>query len=151
MSDLLKSFIKKAQRVSSLKKRGPKAKTWNVQVEYVSLQKMARLNGQYRGKNKPTDVLSFPSPEPFFSAGFLGELVICEPVMKRQAKEQGHSLKHENEVLLVHGFLHLLGFDHEKSPSQARVMAGWEKKLLGPDRGLITRVKSVRKGSRKRK
>lgn len=91
---------------------------------------MQVLNKNYRGKNYPTDVLSFPVPEPFARMGILGELVICLPVLKAQAVEQKHSASLELDILLVHGVLHLLGFDHELGPKQAREMASWEAKLL---------------------
>jgi probable rRNA maturation factor len=92
---------------------------------------MARLNSRYRGKPRPTDVLSFPAPEPIRSLqGALGELVICLPVLTRQAREQGHRAELELWVLLAHGLLHLLGMDHEKGGKQAAEMARWEKKLL---------------------
>ena len=71
--------------------------------------------------------------------GQLGEVVICLPVLKRQARERGHSEVAELEILLVHGALHLLGFDHELGPKQAAAMARWEGKLLPARlRGLIT-------------
>lgn len=100
------------------------------QVHLVGSSKMSRLNGMYRGKNKPTDVLSFPAPVFFQKQGILGELVICTPVLRRQAKEQKHSLEAELIVLLVHGLLHLLGFDHEESMPQARAMKRVEGKLM---------------------
>ncbi len=106
---------------------------------------MRQLNREYRKKNYATDVLSFPSPDVFRIQGYLGELVVCLPVLKRQAREQGHSQKAELEVLLVHGVLHLLGMDHEKSQKEARRMARWEKKLLSSKQtgrsGLITRTR----------
>ncbi len=75
---------------------------------------MRRLNREWRKKDKPTDVLSFPSGE----RGFLGDLVIDVPYAARQARSRGHSLERELQILLVHGVLHLLGFDHEKDGGQ---------------------------------
>jgi rRNA maturation RNase YbeY len=93
---------------------------------------MRALNKRYRRKDRPTDVLSFPSPRDFRSrSGYLGDLAICVPVLRRQAREQGHAETRELRVLLVHGLLHLLGFDHEKGPRQAREMGRWEAVLLG--------------------
>jgi rRNA maturation RNase YbeY len=60
----------------------------------------------------------------------LGELVICEPILKSQAREQGHSPERELEVLLAHGLLHLLGFDHELGEKEARIMKKWEDLLV---------------------
>lgn len=92
---------------------------------------MAELNHQYRGANYATDVLSFPAPEVFRHEGNLGDIVVCLPVLKRQAEERGHAPETELWVLLVHGVLHLLGLDHERGQKQAREMQEWEEKLLG--------------------
>lgn len=67
------------------------------------------LNAQWRGKDYPTNVLSFPSEVP----GFLGELVLCCPLIVEEAKEQGKALQNHWAHLVVHGVLHLQGFDHE--------------------------------------
>jgi probable rRNA maturation factor len=91
---------------------------------------MIRLNTAYRGKAYATDVLSFPTLNPFRSQGLLGELIICLPVLKAQARNLNHSREEELDVLLIHGLLHLLGLDHEKSLKQATLMAGWEAKIL---------------------
>ncbi len=91
---------------------------------------MTVLNDRYRGKRYPTDVLSFPAPQAIYDQGWLGELILCLPVAKRQAKERNHSPLRELDILLVHGVLHLLGFDHEKSVKESRQMAAWERKLL---------------------
>ncbi|HLD99052.1 MAG TPA: rRNA maturation RNase YbeY [Bdellovibrionota bacterium] len=143
-----------AQAIPSLSRRRPVAKTgvvrqagkWSAAV-YVtsSAPAMARLNRRYRRKNSPTDVLSFEAPEPFQRHGHLGELVICLPVLKRQARELGHSPERELEVLIVHGVLHLLGMEHESV--DARPMARWESRLLaglspGRSLGLIKRARS---------
>lgn len=75
---------------------------------------MAGLNRKYRGKRGPTDVLAFPSGDPLPEGGaYLGDLVIAGPVAARAAKEAGHSYVLEIKRLLLHGILHLAGFDHE--------------------------------------
>lgn len=137
----LKAILKAAQALPKLKKMGPKTpRPWTVELNLVGAAAMTRLNGQYRGKHYATDVLSFPAPPVFNLQGLLGELVICHPTLKRQAKERGHSDRVELEVLLVHGVLHLLGMDHELGEKQAAEMARWEKKLLsGSSPGLIAR------------
>lgn len=96
----------------------------------VGRLRMTRLNLKYRGKNRPTDILSFPSPEVFRAAGDLGELIICLPVLKRQAEGLGHSPRRELDILLAHGLLHLLGLDHERGRAEARRMACFEEQLL---------------------
>ncbi len=72
-----------------------------------------RLNRTFRGKDKPTDVLSFPAMERTPEGVFhMGDIIISVPRAEKQARELGHSLAHEIEYLTVHGFLHLLGFEH---------------------------------------
>ena len=109
-----------------------------LEVNFLTTLQMKRLNFKYRKKNRPTDVLSFPSPEFFKKEGHLGEILICVDIMKKQAKETGHPVSRELKVLLGHGVLHLLGFDHEAGPKEAKLMAKWEKVLLGQS-GLIER------------
>jgi rRNA maturation RNase YbeY len=125
----------------SLNRKGPKG-PWKISLKIVGHSKMILLNARYRKKRKVTDVLSFPAPKIFRSQGILGELVICQPVAKKQARDHKHSINEELKVLMVHGLLHLLGFDHEKSTAQARSMARWEKRLLAPKSGLIVRTRS---------
>ncbi len=93
---------------------------------------MRTLNRNYRGMDRTTDVLSFALREgPFadLQPEFLGDIVISVPVAERQARERGHSLGREIEFLLVHGLLHLLGYDHERGPAQARKMQRMESLL----------------------
>lgn len=101
---------------------------------------MQDLNEEYRGKPGPTDILSFPAEEVFRRQDILGELVICAPIWLKQAKERGITWKQEGDVLLVHGLLHLLGFDHELGPEQMAKMLKWERKILGRRAGLIERA-----------
>jgi rRNA maturation RNase YbeY len=108
---------------------------WTIEVEVVGQARMRQLNRETRGKDQPTDVLSFELPLSFRSQGLLGQLVICLPVLKAQARQLGHSQAQELQVLLVHGLLHLLGFDHEKSPRAAREMGLLEERLLGQTKG----------------
>lgn len=118
------------QSMSELQARGSSKQKWKAQVSVIDGPKMRRLNFRYRGKNRVTDVLSFPSPEIFRDQGLLGDLVICLSVLKRQARELGHAPEIELDVLLTHGALHLLGFDHEKSARQAKIMHQWEIRAL---------------------
>jgi rRNA maturation RNase YbeY len=76
---------------------------------------MRTLNRRYRLIDRPTDVLSFPPfEEPPSSSLFLGDLVVDVPYAARQARRRGHSVGREVQILLAHGLLHLLGYDHEK-------------------------------------
>lgn len=91
-------------------------------VRWISDREMRRLNRQYRGKDKTTDVLSFPGdlvsageaePSPLPRLDHLGDVVISVPAARRQAEDAGHSVDRELRVLLLHGVLHCLGHDHE--------------------------------------
>lgn len=122
--------------------------SYDLQVSLVGVKRMRTLNKFYRNIDHTTDVLSFENAVPLhFPRVNLGALYLCDPVVCRQAKEQGHSFDDECLVLLTHGVLHLLGYDHEKSPVQARKMRGLESQILSAiqknkkssPRGLIER------------
>ncbi len=94
---------------------------------------MRSLNRRYRGIDRTTDVLSFSQREGQFAdirPDILGDIVISIPTAVRQAREQNHSLSQEIERLLVHGLLHLLGYDHERSPKEAHKMRCKEARLF---------------------
>ncbi len=99
------------------KKESQKLLRKNITLVFLGRAESAKLNHQFRNKSYPTDVLSFESADPF-----LGELVFCLPVLKEQAKSHNHILRLEFIYLLIHGILHLLGYDHDKSPMQAKKM-----------------------------
>ena len=104
----------------------------------VSDRRMRALNRRYRQKDRPTDVLAFPLREGRFSqfrGKLLGDVVISMPTAKRQAAALSHSLHDEVSRLLVHGVLHLLGYDHERSVRDASVMTRKEKTILRAIRG----------------
>jgi probable rRNA maturation factor len=79
-------------------------------VLFTSDQGIANLNRRYRGRKGPTDVLSFPGD----GDGHLGDVAISVPTARRQAQNEGHDLEQEIRLLLLHGILHCLGYDHEK-------------------------------------
>jgi probable rRNA maturation factor len=109
-------------------------------IALVGDKEMRPLNAKYRKKNKTTDVLSFPADNPATAKRvLLGDVIISVEQARRQAKERTHSLKREMVILLIHGILHLLGYNHERSPRQAKIMADLEVKLLNRlcERGLI--------------
>ena len=106
---------------------------------------IAKLNKQFRGKNKATDVLSFPTEGPLRGSGaeaVAGDLAISVTTALKQAREQGHSLSTEIKVLMLHGVLHLAGYDHEADSGQmARRELVLRAKLKLPQ-GLIERVEA---------
>ncbi len=90
------------------------------------------LNRDYRGKDRPTDVLAFAQREGTPVPGqdhVLGDVVISVETAARQASERGHATAHELRVLLVHGICHLLGYDHEQD-DEAEVMEAKEREIL---------------------
>lgn len=88
------------------------------------------INRQYRHKDYATNILSFPyEPLPGDKSGLLGDLVICAPVVAREAAEQGKPLRHHYAHLTVHGALHLLGYDHE-TKAEAIPMEALEVRIL---------------------
>ena len=91
------------------------------------------LNRKYRKKEKPTDVLSFPQTdesEPSCVHNLLGDIVISVETAARQAEENGVTFLSEIDRLLVHGVLHLTGYDHERSPLDAKKMRAKERALI---------------------
>ena len=91
---------------------------------------MRKLNARFRNKDYPTDVLSFPAEDGLpGAAGLLGDVIISVDKAWQQAKERRRSLDEEMVVLLIHGVLHLLGYDHERSARDARIMSRLEKKI----------------------
>jgi probable rRNA maturation factor len=96
---------------------------------------MRALNRQFRGKDKVTDVLSFPAGQ----RGFLGDIVIATGVAQRQARDAGHSAQTEFRVLALHGLLHLLGYDHEEDAGRMARAEMRLRKKAGLKEGLIER------------
>jgi probable rRNA maturation factor len=94
-------------------------------ITLVDDEEMARLNREYRGIEETTDVLSFPMHEGEFgdvAPEMLGDVVISAPTAQEMARLHGCSLSAILDLLLVHGTLHLLDFDHERGPQAARLM-----------------------------
>lgn len=118
--------------VAKIKKHVSEVDGAEFAIAFVSDRRITELNRFFRGKDSPTDVLSFPNrPEEFevsemLSANgaetpasrFLGDIVISTEQAMRQADEAGHDLKREIEQLILHGVLHLCGYDHETDDGQ---------------------------------
>ncbi len=86
-----------------------------ITVRIVDKGESQRLNSEYRDKNKPTNVLSFPfEAPPGIELDLLGDLVICADIVSQEAQQQNKSALHHWYHMLVHGSLHLMGFDHIK-------------------------------------
>jgi len=94
---------------------------------------MTAINSEYRGKNRPTDVIAFAMGEGEFgniNSNMLGDVVISLDRAKKQAMERNAQVMEEVRSLLIHGMLHLHGYDHEKDEAQRLLMEGKEKELL---------------------
>ncbi len=102
-----------------------------VSLLLVDRETMASLNERWLGEVGPTDVLAFPMDEGPIEEGpyLLGDVVICPAVASESAERSGGGVIEEVELLLVHGFLHLIGYDHVR-PSDAKVMRHRERKIL---------------------
>lgn len=105
-----------------------KIKAAAVSVALSDDKNVALLNGQYRGKPKPTNVLSFPAGTGS-SEGFIGDIVIAAETLQREAADEDICVEHHFQHLIVHGLLHLLGFDHE-TDDEAEFMEALEIKIL---------------------
>jgi probable rRNA maturation factor len=112
---------------------------YEVSLVFTDSETVQRLNRDYRGVDEPTDVLAFYMlPQKGADSSFalppdgvtrLGEVIISYPQAVAQAKEQGHSPERELILLVIHGILHLLGYDHEE-PEEEKKMRKREKELL---------------------
>jgi probable rRNA maturation factor len=121
-----------------------------VNVLVTSSRELRALNRRFRGKNKPTDVLSFP-PLPTIEADFAGDVAISADIAARNARHLGHTAAEEIKILMLHGVIHLAGFDHESDNGK---MARKEERLrraLGLPGSLIARNGSHSKPRRVRK
>lgn len=102
-------------------------------IIYISLEEIHKLNKEYRGIDRSTDVISFALEDSndfeVENLRVLGDIYICIDKMKEQAKEYGHSEKRELSFLTCHGLLHLLGYDHMEKEEE-KVMFGKQEKIL---------------------
>lgn len=107
------------------------------------------LNQQYRGVDAPTDVLSFPADDPLIDSDdeppYLGDLIIAYPYASAQASREGHALDDSLALLVVHGTLHLLGYDHDTDANRAEMWAAQEAALkhLGISPAIVPALESA--------
>lgn len=137
----LDRFIARARRAAGLRPA--------VNVLVTSNLELQSLNRRFRGKDHPTDVLSFPAL-PGLKTHHAGDIAISAEIAAQNARALGHSTAEEIKVLALHGILHLCGYDHESDNGQ---MARREQKLrraLGLPIGLIERAEQPGRGSRRR-
>jgi len=100
-----------------------------VLIRIVDKQESQQLNFQYRQQDKATNVLSFPDDLPIEINPFIGDLVICAEIVKEQAENQSKSIAAHWAHMIIHGILHLQGFDHQNN-HEAKIMEAQEIKTL---------------------
>lgn len=91
--------------------------------------RVRELNRDFRGQDKSTNVLSFPTPDPLETAPFIGDIAVAYETVAREAREQSKSLDQHSRHMIVHGFLHLLGYNHEDE-GEAEAMEALEVRVL---------------------
>jgi len=106
------------RRVAKIVLKGENREKAELSIVLVGSEKIKGLNKKYRGKNKPTDVLSFVN----VLCADLGEIIICPEAVKQNSKKYKSDFKKELTRVLVHGILHLIGYNHEKSKKEADIM-----------------------------
>jgi probable rRNA maturation factor len=130
----IRRTIKKSLKVipaNVRRKKMGRAKKHLLHVSILTAPEMKRLNKAYRKKNRPTDVLTFSRLEGLpMPAPDIGDLLLCWKVAIAQSKEYGCTIKEEIARLTAHGMLHLFGYDHEKSPREAKIMFHLQSKIL---------------------
>ena len=122
---LRRSFLRWIEAIPELRRRRAV-----VNILVVGSRQGRRYNRDFRGKDYATNVLSFPyEPLPGDKTGMLGDLVICAPVVAREAAEQGKHQRDHYAHLTIHGVLHLLGHDHQ-TEARAAPMEALERRIL---------------------
>ncbi|SFJ35033.1 MULTISPECIES: rRNA maturation RNase YbeY [unclassified Bacillus (in: firmicutes)] len=130
--DMIQQLVEKAAEIESVEDGA------ELSVTFVSNERIQEINREYRDKDQPTDVISFAMED--IGEGemeivgvemprMLGDIIISIPRAKEQAEEYGHSFDRELGFLAVHGFLHLLGYDH-MTEEEEKVMFGKQKEIL---------------------
>jgi probable rRNA maturation factor len=107
------------------------ARVDEISVLFCGDRRMRSLNRIYRKMDRPTDVLAFPSGAPAAGGVFAGDVIVSVPYAKRQARRRGESPARELDRLLLHGFLHLLGYDHETDHGEMDALEERVRSRLG--------------------
>ena len=138
-ADLAREAVGSAVRHSAFAALAESAVVAEVSVKFTSDSEVQALNGDYRGKDKATNVLSFPMAEPELLRSIaalpegeilLGDIVLAHGVCAREAAGKGVATRTHASHLVVHGMLHLLGYDHEEGEQEAEAMEAIEREAL---------------------
>jgi probable rRNA maturation factor len=135
--EILPSLIEQLEKLLQLAGQQEEVATGEVALSFVTDEEIKQLNKQYRNLDQPTDVLSFAMQEPGLDEleviydqipviEPLGDIIISIPRAIAQSEEYGHSMEREIGFLFVHGFLHLIGYDHEDETAEAEMFAKQE-------------------------
>ena len=135
----LNRFLARARRAAGLKGA--------VNVLLTSSAEMKRLNRRFRGKDKPTDVLSFPAD----ALELAGDIAISAEIAAANADQLGHSVDTELKILILHGLLHLAGYDHETDAGEMQAQEARLRRRLNLPVGLIERTNGGNLRARRRK
>jgi probable rRNA maturation factor len=135
----LDRFARRAQKLARV--RG------EVDVLIADDARLRELNRRYRGKNQPTDVLSFPRPNGAEQRG--GDIAISAQIARFNARRYGHSTADELKILVLHGMLHLAGYDHKTDDGRMRRLEARLRSELGLPASLIERAHSSKRRARK--
>lgn len=123
------TLLRAAESALTLANADP-GKHWEAALRIVDRPEMRQVNAQYRGKDRPTNVLSFPADLPAdVAVDLLGDILICAPVVQEEAATQNKPLAAHWDHMLIHGVLHLLGLDHE-TDAEATHMESLETQAL---------------------
>jgi len=128
----LASFLARASRAAGLRGRAAVLITSNAEIR--------RLNARFRGKDSPTDVLSFPAGP--LASGLAGDIAVSLDMAERNARRLGHSLEEEIRILVLHGILHLAGYDHENDQGEMERKETALRRKLGLASGLVERSRT---------
>ncbi len=122
--------IKELKMVAEKVLRHYRRENENITVVLCGNRLIKKLNREYLSKNSPTDVISFPIHEIVEDGKYLGDIAISIPYALKSAKERGETLEDELKILIIHGVLHLLGWDHENDSGEMKKEENKLKKII---------------------
>jgi probable rRNA maturation factor len=126
--DSLEGLVRRCVDASLAETRAKLFEGCELSVTFCDDAEIQELNAEWRGKDKPTNVLSFPTPGKLAARPLLGDIVIAYETVAREAAEQDKTLSEHTAHMVIHGFLHLIGYDHETA-AEAEEMEGLERRI----------------------
>jgi len=126
--DELEALTRDSIAASLAESGAPLVDGCEISVTFCDDAEIQELNAEWRGKDKPTNVLSFPTPGPLAARPLLGDVIIAYETVAREAVEQEKTLRDHTAHMVIHGFLHLIGYDHETA-AEAEEMESLERRI----------------------